>query len=55
MGRIVLPQQTAFIRGRHIHECISLVLEGINMLDRKSFGRNIGMKIDITKAFDTLN
>ncbi len=31
-----------------------MVSESINLLDRKSFGGNIGLKLDIHKAFETL-
>lgn len=39
----------------NIQDCISLVSEGNNLLDRKTFGENIGLELDITKTFDTLD
>ncbi|KAL6212117.1 hypothetical protein ACLB2K_017338 [Fragaria x ananassa] len=54
-SRIISPQQTAFLKGRRITENIGMVLEGFNLLDRKIAGGNVGIKVDIAKAFDTLN
>lgn len=38
-----------------ITDCICLASEEINLMDRKAFGRNLALKIDIIKAFDTLD
>ena len=54
-SRIISPQQTSFLKGRRITDCIGLVSEGFNLLDRKIRGSNVGIKVDIAKAFDTLN
>lgn len=32
-----------------------LFFEGMNMLDRKAFGGNVGIKLDINKVFDTFH
>ncbi|KAL6203002.1 hypothetical protein ACLB2K_026706 [Fragaria x ananassa] len=53
--RIISPHQAAFLKGRRIADCISLVYEGFNLLDKKSYGGNVGIEVDIAKAFDTLN
>lgn len=53
-ARIVSQNQVAFIKGRRIHDCIGIVSENINLLDKKNFFGNLGLKIDIYKAFDTL-
>lgn len=55
IDKIIYPNQEAFIRGPSIHKCIVLVLEGINILARKSFGSNIVLKLYILEAIDTLN
>lgn len=34
---IVSPQQSAFIRGRHISDCIITTLERVNVLDTKTY------------------
>lgn len=54
-NRVVSPQQSTFIKGRHISDCIGMVSETINILDKKSFGGNVAIKIDIVKAFDTID
>lgn len=54
-SRIISPQQTAFLKGRRIFECIALVSEGFNLLDWKISCSNVGIKVDIAKAFVTLN
>lgn len=53
--RIISPHQAAFIPGRRITDCIGLVSECFNVLDKKTRGGNMGVKIDIAKAFDTLD
>jgi ribonuclease HI len=53
--KIVSEHQRGFIKDRHIYECIGIASEAINLLDKKSFGGNMAMKIDIKKAFDTLD
>lgn len=53
--KIFSPNQRGFIIGREIGDCICLASEDINLLDRKSFGGNLAMNIDIKKAFDTID
>ncbi|CAN6545200.1 unnamed protein product [Malus baccata var. baccata] len=53
--RIISPHQAAFIPGRRITDCIGLVSECFNVLDKKTRGGNMGVKVDIAKAFDTLD
>jgi hypothetical protein len=52
---IVSEEQRGFIKGRNIKDCIALASEVINVLDKKSFGGNLALKIDVSKAFDTIN
>jgi hypothetical protein len=52
---IISCEQRGFIKGRQIKDCICLTSEAINMLHNKSFGGNLAIKIDIAKAFDTLD
>lgn len=52
---IVSKEQRGFIKGRQIKDCICLTSEAINMLYKKSFGGNLAIKIDIAKAFDTID
>ncbi|CAN6718330.1 unnamed protein product [Malus baccata var. baccata] len=43
--RVISPQQTTFLKGR----------QEFNFMDKKAFGGNVGIKVDIAKAFDSLN
>lgn len=53
--KIISHQQRGFIRERHIHECICKAAETINLLDYKTFGGNLALKLDIKKDLDTLD
>jgi len=53
--RIISPQQRGFVRDRNISDCIILASEVVNLLTKKQFDGNITMKVDIRKAFDTLD
>jgi hypothetical protein len=52
---IISNEQKGFIKGRHIKDCICLSSEVINLLHKKSFGGSLAVKIDIAKAFDTID
>jgi hypothetical protein len=54
-AKIISVNQKGFIPGRHIHDCIMTASEAVNLLHKKTYGGNIAMKIDIRKAFDTVN
>ncbi|KAI9198847.1 hypothetical protein LWI28_023034 [Acer negundo] len=54
-ARIISPRQFSFIRDRHIEDCIALASDCVNVLQKKCYGGNLAMKIDIRKAFDTLD
>ncbi|XP_058782945.1 uncharacterized protein LOC131657578 [Vicia villosa] len=43
------------IAGRNIKDCLCLASEIANLLDKKTVGGNVVLKVDITKAFDTIN
>lgn len=53
--KIISSPQRGFIQGRNILDCIIVTFEEINLLERKCFGGNVAIKIDIKKAFDTIN
>lgn len=55
MFGIVSKEQRGFIQGRNIKDCICLDSEAVNFLHKKSYGGNLALKIDISKAFDTLD
>jgi hypothetical protein len=55
LPEIISKEQRGFIKGSQIKECICLTSEAINMLHNKSFGGNLAIKIDIAKAFNTID
>jgi len=54
MPTIVSKEQMGFIHGRNIKDFLCIASKATNLLHNKAFGGNLAMKIDITKAFDTL-
>jgi len=40
--------------GRSTQDCIVVASEAVNLSEKKAFGGNIDLKIDIKKVFDTL-
>lgn len=54
-SKIVSVHQRGFIPGRHIQDCIMTASEAVNTLHKKTYGGNLALKIDVRKAFDTLN
>ncbi|KAM2653782.1 hypothetical protein EV2_025374 [Malus domestica] len=54
-AQIIFPNQFAFLKGRHISDCIHLASECINLLDNICDGGNVAIKFDLAKAFDTLS
>ncbi|KAI9175087.1 hypothetical protein LWI28_027078 [Acer negundo] len=54
-ARIISPQRFGFIRDRHIEDCIALASNCVNVLQKKCYGGNLAKKIDIHKAFNTLD
>jgi hypothetical protein len=54
MPNLISKEQRGFIHGRNIKDCLCLASEAANLLHSKAFGGNLALKIDITKAFDTL-
>ncbi|XP_058750271.1 uncharacterized protein LOC131623288 [Vicia villosa] len=55
MPNTVSKEQKCFIKGRHFRDCVCLTSEAINLSHNKSFGGNLALKIDIAKAFDTVD
>jgi hypothetical protein len=55
MPSIISEEQKGFIHDRNIKDCLCIASEAANLLHNKSFGGNLALKIDITKAFDTLD
>jgi hypothetical protein len=55
MPGLISKEQRRFIHGRQMKDCISVSSEATNLMHKKSFGGNLALKIDIPKAFDTLD
>jgi ribonuclease HI len=55
MPSFISKEQRGFIHGRNIKDCLCLASEAANLLHSKSFGGNLALQIDVTKAFDTLD
>jgi len=53
-SRIISLSQNDFIKGRSVKDCICITFEA-NVLSKKVNDGNIAIKIDIIKAFDTIN
>jgi len=51
----ISDEQKGFIKGRNIRDCIALASEAVIVLDNKCFGGNLALKVDVSKAFDTIN
>lgn len=54
MPVLISKEQKGFIHGRNIRDCLCTASEAANLLLNKSYGGNLILKIDISKAFDTL-
>ncbi|VFQ88761.1 unnamed protein product [Cuscuta campestris] len=55
LPKLISPEQGAFQKGKTIDDHILLAQEAIHGLDRKVFGGNLIIKIDMAKAFDCMN
>ncbi|XP_026433422.1 uncharacterized protein LOC113330830 [Papaver somniferum] len=53
LDKLVSEERAAFMKGRNIHENISLASEMVNELHYKRKDGNIGLKLGISQAFDT--
>ncbi|GAU38423.1 hypothetical protein TSUD_396030 [Trifolium subterraneum] len=54
MPSLISEEEMGFIHGRDIKDCLCIASEAANLLHNKSYGGNLALKIDISKAFDTL-
>jgi len=55
MPIIISKEQRGFIQGRNVKDCVCLASEAVNLMDQRSFGGNLALKVDFSKAFDTLD
>ena len=54
-SRIISPSQFGFVKGRQISDCIATASECFNLLNYRCYGGNMAMKIDIQKAFNSID
>ncbi|XP_026397131.1 uncharacterized protein LOC113291859 [Papaver somniferum] len=55
LNKLISEEQVAFIKGMNIHEIVALSSELINEINaNRKFG-NVGLKLDIAQAFDTVS
>ncbi|XP_058751102.1 uncharacterized protein LOC131624142 [Vicia villosa] len=52
---LISKEKNGFVMGRNIKDSICLTSEAINILHNKSYSGNVALKIDISKAFDTIS
>ncbi|XP_026399783.1 uncharacterized protein LOC113295670 [Papaver somniferum] len=55
LDRLVSEKQVSFMQGSNIHENISVASEIVNELKSKRKDGNVGLKLDISQAFDTVS
>jgi len=54
MPKIISKEQKGFIHDINIRVCLCITSEAANLLHNKSYGGNLMLKINISKAFDTV-
>ncbi|XP_026383990.1 uncharacterized protein LOC113279509 [Papaver somniferum] len=55
MSKLISHQQVAYIKGRCIQEQIMLASEMVNEMQKKIRGGNVGLKLDISQAYDSVS
>ncbi|CAM8923331.1 unnamed protein product [Rhodiola kirilowii] len=55
LKRVISQEQSGFLEGRYIHDCIGVAHDMVRDINVKSFGGNIMMKIDMSKAYDRIS
>ncbi|CAM8936846.1 unnamed protein product [Rhodiola kirilowii] len=55
LKRVISQEQSGFLEGRNIHDCIGMAHDMVRDINIKSFGGNIMMKIDMSKAYDRIS
>ncbi|KAL9662266.1 hypothetical protein QQ045_027098 [Rhodiola kirilowii] len=53
--KLISPEQSGFIEGRNIHDSIGLAHDMVRNINVKTFGGNIMLKIDMSKAYDRIS
>ncbi|XP_026448145.1 uncharacterized protein LOC113348541 [Papaver somniferum] len=55
LDKLISEEKVAFMKGRNIHENISLASEMVNEIHIRCKEGNVGLKLDITQSFDTVS
>lgn len=55
LPKIISREQSGFVKGRSIHENISLAHEMIETIDNNIIGGNLVVKLDMSKAYDRVS
>ncbi|XP_026433322.1 uncharacterized protein LOC113330706 [Papaver somniferum] len=55
LNKLISEEKVAFMKGINIHENISLASELINEINTERKHGNVGLKLDISQAFDTVS
>lgn len=54
LPHLISKEKKGFVHGQSIKDCTCLTLKDPNVIQKKSIGGNFMLKVDIDKAFDTL-
>lgn len=55
LPKLISKQQSGFVKGRNIADNILLAEELMSMINKKSRGSNVAIKLDMAKAFDRVS
>ncbi|KAL9688438.1 hypothetical protein QQ045_032859 [Rhodiola kirilowii] len=55
LPRLISMEQAGFVEGRNIHESIGLAHDLVNDINNKSYGGNVVIKLDMSKAYDRVS
>ncbi|VFQ76365.1 unnamed protein product [Cuscuta campestris] len=55
LPKLLSPEQAAFQKGKSIDDHVLMAEEAIHLIDKKVFGSNLIIKINMAKAFDRLD
>ncbi|KAL9663610.1 hypothetical protein QQ045_019001 [Rhodiola kirilowii] len=55
LKKVISQEQSGFLEGRYIHDCIGMAHDMVHDINVKRFGGNIMMKIDMSKAYDRIS
>lgn len=53
-SKLISPEQGAFLRGKSIFDNISLIQKIVHSMNTKKRNENVLMKVDVAKAYDSI-